>query len=202
VGYLPESPDFYHYLTGRELVAFHGELCGMRGARLKTGVEAAIRRVGLIHAADRRTGTYSKGMLQRIGLAQAIVHEPKLLILDEPTAGVDPVAGAAIAQLLLELKVRGTTIVITSHLLAQIEQVCDRVAILEHGRLVVEGNLSELAAEAGTGTTLQLANMERADRNELDRWLQQRGHAPSVQVTHRAGLDEVFLAHVFGGKRR
>ena len=202
VGYLPESPDFYHYLTGRELVAFHGQLCGMSGARLKNGVEAAIRRVGLIHAADRPTGTYSKGMLQRIGLAQAIVHEPKLLILDEPTAGVDPVAGAAIAQLLLELKVLGTTIVITSHLLAQIEHVCDRVAILEHGRLVVEGNLSELAAEAGTGTTLQLANMGGADRNELDRWLQQRGHAPSVQVTHRAGLDEVFLAHVFGGKRR
>jgi ABC-2 type transport system ATP-binding protein len=196
VGYLPESPDFYRYLTGRELVSFYGEICGMQGIRLRERVGEVIEQVGLTHAAKRRVGTYSKGMLQRIGFAQAIVHEPKLLILDEPTAGVDPVAAAAISKLLLELKSQGTTIVITSHLLGQIEEICDRVAILQRGRLLVEGRVSDLIRNGSGLPALRIASLSSTDREELDRWLALRGHPPSAVESPRARLDAVFLEHV------
>jgi len=163
---------------------------------MKARVADVIERVGLTAAADRRVGAYSKGMLQRIGLAQAIVHEPKLLILDEPTAGVDPVAGEAIARLLLELKSQGTTILITSHLLGQIEDLCDRVAILDRGRLVVEGRVSDLLREA-VSPALEVTALSEAEREELDRWLAERGHAP-VTSAPRVRLDDVFLACVTG----
>ena len=152
-------------------------------------------------AADRRVGTYSKGMLQRIGLAQAIVHEPKLLILDEPTAGVDAIAASAIAELLLTFKQRGTTIVMTSHLLGQIEEVCDRVAILDRGRLLVEGRLSDLVgSDAKPG--LRLASLLSHEREELDRWLGVRGYPASDADTPRVRLDEVFRERVTGRNRR
>lgn len=199
VGYLPESPDFYRYLTGSELVGFYGEMCGLNGTRLRERVREVIEQVGLTHAGKRSVGTYSKGMLQRIGLAQAIVHEPKLLILDEPTAGVDPVAAAAISELLLGLKAKGTTIVITSHLLGQIEEICDRVAILQRGRLLVEGAVSDLV-RGGELPALRIASLSDAEREELDCWLVSRGHPPSAVEQPHARLDEVFLEHVNGRK--
>ena len=131
VGYLPESPYFYRHLSGRELVRFYGRMCGLGGPSLEARIADLLHTVGLSEAGDRRVGTYSKGMLQRIGLAQALVHDPRLLILDEPTAGVDPVGSAAITELILGLKARGKTVLITSHLLGQIEDICDRVAILD-----------------------------------------------------------------------
>lgn len=201
VGYLPESPDFYRYLTGRELVVFYARLAGLRGKHVSCRAADAIEQVGMTSAADRRVGTYSKGMLQRIGLAQAIVHEPRLLILDEPTAGVDAIAASAIAQLLLTLKQRGTTIVMTSHLLGQIEEVCDRVAILDRGRLLVEGRLSELVgSDAKPG--LRLASLLSHEREELDRWLGVRGYPASNSEMPRVRLDEVFRERVTGRNRR
>jgi ABC-2 type transport system ATP-binding protein len=200
VGYLPESPDFYRYLTGRELVVFYGQLAGMSGKHVSDAAASAIEQVGMTSAADRRVGTYSKGMLQRIGLAQAIVHEPKLLILDEPTAGVDSIAASAISELLLTLKKRGTTIVITSHLLGQIEELCDRVAILDRGRLLVEGRLSELIGEdAKRG--LWLASMSSHEQEELDRWLGARGYPASNSERPRVRLDEVLRERVTGRNR-
>lgn len=199
-GYLPDSPDFYRYLTGRELVSFYGELCGLRGARRAARVAEVIDQVGLTQAADRRVGTYSKGMLQRIGLAQAIVHEPKLLILDEPTAGVDPVAAAAIVELLLTLKAKGTTIVITSHVLGQLEDLCDRVAILDRGRLVTEGGVAELTKHLAP-TALQVPLLEDGDRVDLDLWLADRGYPPSGTDQARNRLENVFLQHVKGSVR-
>ena len=136
VGYLPEAPNFYRFLNGRELVEFYGRMCGLSGPGLAARVAEVVALVGLAGAADRRVGTYSKGMLQRIGLAQALVHDPRLLILDEPTAGVDPVGSAEMAELILSLKARGKTVLITSHLLGQIEELCDRVAILDRGRQI------------------------------------------------------------------
>jgi ABC-2 type transport system ATP-binding protein len=192
VGYLPESPDFYRYLTGRELVTFYAQLCGLRGTKLAARVAEVIDAVGLTHAASRRVGTFSKGMLQRIGLAQAIVHDPKLVILDEPTAGVDPVAAASIAELLLKLKAQGKTIVITSHLLGQIEELCDRVAILDRGRLLVEGRVCDLT-NRGASPTLRIASLSPADRAELDCWLASRGHPRSSVTESRTRLDHVFL---------
>lgn len=144
VGFLPEAPYFYRYLSGRELVRYYARLCGVGRSELDEAVDSVIDLVGMKEAAHRRVGTYSKGMLQRIGLAQAIVHDPQLVILDEPTAGVDPLGSAAIADIIRELKCRGKTILLSSHLLAQIEGLCDRIAILHRGKLVREGAIDEL----------------------------------------------------------
>jgi ABC-2 type transport system ATP-binding protein len=144
VGFLPESPYFYTYLTGAETLRFHGKLSGFGGAALNTRIVELLELVGLTHAGDRRLATYSKGMLQRIGLAQALVHDPKLVVLDEPTAGVDPAGSRDIANLIRDLKGRGITVLLSSHLLGQVQEVCDRVGILANGVLVREGVVDEL----------------------------------------------------------
>ena len=144
VGYLPENPYFYKFLTGEETLRFYGKLCGLRGQALRDRARDLLKLVGLENAADRRIGGYSKGMLQRIGLAQALVQEPRLLVLDEPTAGVDPAGSREIRDLILELKSRGITILLCSHLLGQVQEVCDRVGILHNGKLVREGALESL----------------------------------------------------------
>jgi ABC-2 type transport system ATP-binding protein len=156
--------------------------------------------VGLSHAADRRVATYSKGMLQRIGLAQALVHDPKLLILDEPTAGVDPVAAVAMCELLLALKREGKTILITSHLLGQIEDVCDRVAILDHGKLVMSGRVAELTGR-GSESGVGVPDLSPEHHAELDEWLHARGYQSSGVGINRSQLDRVFCDHVRRGER-
>jgi len=149
VGFLPENPYFYKFLTGAETIAFYGKLCGLRGRTLRDRVNELLEIVGLTEAGERRISGYSKGMLQRIGLAQALVHDPQLLILDEPTAGVDPAGSRQIRDLILQLKDRGKTILLTSHLLEQVQEVCDRVGILARGRLVREGSLDILTGITG-----------------------------------------------------
>jgi ABC-2 type transport system ATP-binding protein len=146
VGFLPENPYFYKYLTGEETLRFFGRLCGMRSAILKNRVNELLDLVGLNKARNRRLGTYSKGMLQRIGLAQALIHDPKLVVLDEPTAGVDPAGSREIRDLIMDLKQRGITVLLSSHLLAQAQEICDRIGILADGVLVREGHLRELIA--------------------------------------------------------
>ncbi len=146
VGFLPENPYFYKYLTGKETLRFFGRLCGLRDAALKNRINELLELVGLSKARNRRLGTYSKGMLQRIGLAQALIHHPKLVVLDEPTAGVDPAGSRDIRDLILDLKRRGITVLLSSHLLAQAQEICDRVGILADGVLVREGHLQELIA--------------------------------------------------------
>lgn len=149
VGFLPENPYFYKFLTGAETIAFYGKLCGLGGKALRERVTELLEIVGLTEAGDRRISGYSKGMLQRIGLAQALVHDPRLLILDEPTAGVDPAGSRQIRDLILQLKARGKTILLTSHLLEQVQEVCDRVGILARGRLVRDGSLDLLTGITG-----------------------------------------------------
>lgn len=146
VGFLPENPYFYKYLTGEETLRFFGRLCGLGGASLKNRMNELLDLVGLAKAQKRRLGTYSKGMLQRIGLAQALIHDPKLVVLDEPTAGVDPEGSREIRDLILDLRRRGITVLLSSHLLAQAQEICDRVGILADGVLVREGRLQELIA--------------------------------------------------------
>src|SRR6476646_1210624 len=146
VGFLPENPYFYKYLSGAETLRFFGRLCGMTGATLKNRINELLDLVGLNKARDRRLATYSKGMLQRIGLAQALIHDPRLVVLDEPTAGVDPAGSRDIRDLILDLKRRGITVVLSSHLLTQAQEICDRVGILADGVLVREGHLQELIA--------------------------------------------------------
>ncbi|MEY2538280.1 MAG: type transport system ATP-binding protein [Verrucomicrobiota bacterium] len=144
VGFLPENPYFYKYLTGEETLRFFGRLSGLHGTVLKRRIDELLELVGLAHAGHRRLATYSKGMLQRIGLAQALIDEPRLVVLDEPTAGVDPVGSREIRDLIIDLKRRGITVLLSSHLLAQAQEICDRVGILANGVLVREGRLAEL----------------------------------------------------------
>lgn len=146
VGFLPENPYFYKYLTGEETIRFYGKLCGLRGKKLAARTNELLDLVSLQEARDRRLGGYSKGMLQRIGLAQALIQDPKLVVLDEPTAGVDPAGSREIRDLILDLKQRGITVLLSSHLLAQVQEICDRVGILANGVLVREGRVEELLA--------------------------------------------------------
>jgi len=146
VGFLPENPYFYKYLTGEETLRFFGRLCGLNGARLKKRIGELLELVGLTKSQHQRLATYSKGMLQRIGLAQALINEPRLVVLDEPTAGVDPAGSRAIRDLIVDLKRRGITVLLSSHLLAHAQEICDRVGILANGVLVREGRLEELIA--------------------------------------------------------
>ena len=165
VGFLPENPYFYKHLTGRETLQFFGKLCGLSGSELRDRSAAMLKLTGLENAANRRVGGYSKGMLQRIGLAQALIHEPRLLILDEPTAGVDPAGSRRIRDLILEFKERGITIVVTSHLLEQMQEVCDRVGIMSQGRMVREGRLDDLiSVENQTEIILEDATPEQLEQ--------------------------------------
>lgn len=161
VGFLPENPYFYRHLTGRETLAFYGKLCGIRGPALKDRIGELLKLVDLEQAADRRLAGYSKGMLQRIGLAQAIIHRPRLVVLDEPTAGVDPGGSRKIRDLILALREQGITVILSSHLLEQVQEVCDRVGIIYKGRLVKEGALSDLmSVEDQTEILLRNASPE------------------------------------------
>src|SRR5437773_692662 len=146
VGFLPENPYFYKYLTGNETLRFFGHLSGLRGVALKNRINELLDLVGLSRARNRRLGTYSKGMLQRIGLAQALIHDPRLVVLDEPTARVDPAGSRDIRDLIFDLKGRGITVLLSSHLLAQAQEICDRVGIVSAGVLVRSGHLQELIA--------------------------------------------------------
>ena len=147
IGFLPENPYFYKFLTGAETVRFYGRLCGLRGAALRERTRELLHLVGLEEAADRRLRGYSKGMLQRIGLAQALVQHPRLLVLDEPTAGVDPIGSRTIRDIILNIKKQGVTVFLCSHLLEQVQEICDRVGVLYQGCLIAEGTMDELTRD-------------------------------------------------------
>lgn len=146
VGFLPENPYFYRYLTGEETIRFFGRLCGMGGRKLEGKINELLALVGLEAHRSRRLAGYSKGMLQRIGLAQALVHDPQLLLLDEPTAGVDPIGSIEIRDLIRRLRQMGKTVLLCSHLLDQVQDVCDRVGILHYGKMILEGDVKDLLA--------------------------------------------------------
>jgi ABC-2 type transport system ATP-binding protein len=192
VGFLPESPYFYKFLTGEETLRFYGKLCGLRGATLKNRVEEMLVLVGLTSARKRRLAGYSKGMLQRIGLAQALIQEPALLVLDEPTAGVDPAGAREIRDLILELKTRGITVLLSSHLLGQVQEICDRVGILANGALIREGALDELlTVENQTGLILENASPELID--EIENLVASAGARLVERRLPRTSLERVFL---------
>lgn len=149
VGFLPENPYFYKFLTAEETLSFYGKICGLGGKKLKDRITELLALVSLEDARHRRVGGFSKGMLQRVGLAQALIQDPQLLVLDEPTAGVDPLGSRQIRDLILELKKRGKTVLLTSHLLEQVQEVCDRVGIMARGVMMREGSLEDLITVGG-----------------------------------------------------
>jgi ABC-2 type transport system ATP-binding protein len=141
IGFAPESPYFYDFLTGAEILDFYARLCAVPRARRKQRVQEVLALVGLAHAADARLRTYSKGMLQRIGIAQAIVHDPSVVFLDEPMSGLDPVGRKEIRDLVGRLNADGKTIFMNTHILSDVETICDRVAIIVQGRIAYQGDL-------------------------------------------------------------
>jgi ABC-2 type transport system ATP-binding protein len=148
VGYLPENHRFPLYLTGRQALEFYAALANVdRQARKRRAVEL-LQTVGMSEWADKKVSSYSKGMMQRVGLAQALMNDPDLVVLDEPTDGVDPVGRREIRDVLLSLRKKGKTIFLNSHLLSELEIVCDRVAILAQGLVSMQGTLDELTAES------------------------------------------------------
>ena len=144
VGYMPENPYIYQYLKPTEFLDLCGRVMGMPAAERGRRIDEMIERVGLGHARGRPIGKFSKGMMQRVGLAQALLHDPELLILDEPMSGLDPIGRREIRELLVEQKQRGKTLVFTSHILSDVELLCDRVFILERGKLRAEGLMRDL----------------------------------------------------------
>ena len=144
VGYLPESPQFSRHQSGREFLHYCAGLSSLDPATAAQRVNEVLRWSGLGEAGGQKLGTYSKGMTQRLGLAQAVLHQPPLVLLDEPASGLDPEGRLALNRLIRDLAARGTTVVFSSHLLAQAEEVCDRLAILGRGRLLAEGTPADL----------------------------------------------------------
>ncbi|MFQ5872541.1 MAG: ABC transporter ATP-binding protein [Dehalococcoidia bacterium] len=144
VGFLPENPYFYDYLTGRELLDFYGRLFGLPRAVRQDRIAELLRQVGMEGRADQPLRKFSKGMVQRIGLAQALLNDPELVILDEPMSGLDPLGRHEVRDLILRLKERGKTVFFSTHIIPDVELICDRVAILIGGRLVRSGQLDDL----------------------------------------------------------
>jgi ABC-2 type transport system ATP-binding protein len=192
VGFLPENPYFYKFLTGAETLQFYGKLCGLRGGALKRRVDEMLGLVGLTTARDLRLSGYSKGMLQRIGLAQALIQEPALLVLDEPTAGVDPAGARDIRDLILDLKKRGITVLLSSHLLGQVQEICDRVGILANGRLAREGALRDLLGMENQ-TQLILQNASPEFLAEIEAQATRSGAVVVERAQPRTTLEHLFL---------
>ena len=167
LGYLPEHPYFYDHLTGAEILDYVGRLFGLSAADRRTRSKRLLERVGLAHAADQRLRGYSKGMLQRIGIAQALINDPPLLILDEPMSGLDPIGRKEVRDLILELRAEKKTIFFSTHILTDVEVVCDRIAILDTGNLVTLGPLSELLQLAGSDVEVVLADLPAAGKDAL-----------------------------------
>jgi ABC-2 type transport system ATP-binding protein len=206
VGFLPENPYFYKHLSGGETLMFYGKLCGMRGRALKLRIDEMLELTGLTDARERRVGGFSKGMLQRLGLAQALIHEPRLVILDEPTAGVDPEGSRKIRDLIMGFKERGLTVLVTSHLLEQMQEVCDRVGIMSQGCMVREGRLDELiAVEEQTELVLEHADgalLEKIQALVEAHQQEGGGKARLLRMGHpRTTLERFFLEATGGAEQ-
>lgn len=192
IGYLPEGPYFYRYLSAIELVRFFAQLSGIPTKQIKARVEEVLELVGLSGLANQPVGTFSKGMLQRVGLAQAIVHDPDLVILDEPTAGMDPEGVVAVENMIRELKALGKTIILCSHQLSQVESLCDKVAILHKGHLVSSGALDDLLKH-GEEVLVRISACTPEMEEELHQVTNRHNQRVIEVKAYRDSLDEVYL---------
>jgi ABC-2 type transport system ATP-binding protein len=226
IGFLPEHFRFHDWLTGRELLRFHGRLYRMGGPQLEARVERLLERVDLLDAAGRKVREYSKGMLQRVGLAQAMLCEPRLVFLDEPTSGLDPLGRFMVRDIIHELRAAGTTVFLNSHLLGEVEATCDRVVFVKEGRAIhelalgasqegleVELRLGPLAPGVIEGLArfgrdlaqldgvVRLRVADEASLPRLARWLVEQGVDMYRMQSHRKSLETLFL-EVMGDDQR
>ncbi len=190
VSYLPENPYFYDYLTGGELLDFYGRLFGLPSAERKKRVDQLLDLVGLRNDKAKQLKQYSKGMMQRVGIAQALINDPKMLIFDEPTSGLDPVAHIEIRNLIESLRDQGKTVFLSSHQLSDVELVCDRICILNFGKMVKAGSVGELTSQGRTEITAKgLSSDTREKLAKLAGSVVEREGAVVVTVTDEASLN-------------
>ena len=168
IGYLPENFNYQPWLTGEELLGFHASLCGMTPAETQKRVPEVLDQVGLVGKERQKVGAYSKGMRQRIGLACALLNDPDLVFLDEPTSALDPLGRRDVRQILLELRDRGKSVFLNSHLLSEVEMVCDHVDIINHGKIVAGGKLEDLLAR-NVEVQMEIEGTNQAMLDELAR---------------------------------
>jgi ABC-2 type transport system ATP-binding protein len=199
IGFLPENPYFYDYLTGREFLDFYGRLQGIPGSERARRVEATLDRVGLDGRADRPLRKFSKGMVQRLGLGQAILHDPDLVILDEPMSGLDPIGRREVRDLIAGLRAAGKTVFFSSHILQDAEMICDRVAILVAGRLRHEGPVDDLVSSRPRWFEVAIdGEVPEAWRDAID---STRGAQALVRVPDVDALTRLVADVAAGGAR-
>lgn len=198
VGFLPEQPHFYDYLTGNEFLEFYARVSGVPRAERPARIERLLHDVGLSHAGDARLRTYSKGMLQRIGIAQAIIHDPDIVFLDEPLSGLDPIGRKEVRDLMLRLNGEGKTIFMNSHILSDVEAVCSRVAILVRGRIRFEGGVQDFLddGQRSSDIVLQCISPELAETAEerFDAEITGQGERVELRVPEKRVPDVLRLA--------
>jgi ABC-2 type transport system ATP-binding protein len=165
IGYLPELFRYQGWLSASEVLALHCELAPLPRSSWKDEISTVLETVGLTDRAGDRVGTFSKGMQQRLGLGAALLGEPELVFLDEPTSALDPVGRHDVREIIRGLSARGTAVFLNSHLLSEVEQVCDRVAVVDHGRVIAEGTMDELLG--GTAVRVRVTGLAQADKNKL-----------------------------------
>jgi ABC-2 type transport system ATP-binding protein len=173
LGYLPENPYIYSYLRPLEFLDLCGQLTGLDKRERKQRAEALVHRLGLAHALDRPIGRFSKGMTQRLGFCQALLHEPELLILDEPFSGLDPIGRKDMRDLMLEQKAQGKTLLLTSHVLSDVEMLSERVAIVRQGKIAAYGALDDLLRPEVRRVDVELADVGPTLREQLERAAQE-----------------------------
>jgi ABC-2 type transport system ATP-binding protein len=201
IGYLPEESYLYRFLNADETLDFYGKLFDMSAAQRKQRRDELINMVGLQNARRRQLKEYSKGMTRRIGLAQALINNPELVLLDEPTSGLDPLGTRDMKDLILKLKADGKTVVMSSHLLADVQDVCDRIAILYAGELKVVGNVKDLL-ESRDETQILASQLSPEAVREVEAVLQRHG-AQVKRVSHPTStLEDLFLRTVEESKAR
>ena len=201
LGFLPENPYFYDYLTATEFLAFTADLFGLDRVEKEERIARLLKLVGLERAAGLPLRKFSRGMLQRAGLAQALINDPKLVILDEPLGGMDPIGRKEIRDIIVRFKDEGKTVFFTSHILQDIEMICDRVAIIVGGRIVKEGILRDLVSERVLFTEVTVSGLSPEAFRGLGESISARGDRVFLRVYDESKVDEV-LDLVHGQKGR
>ena len=209
IGYCPENPYFYDYLTARELMNYFGELFGLDNSKRKQKTEELLTKVGLDEKDwNKQLRKFSKGMLQRVGLAQSLINEPEIVFLDEPMSGLDPIGRREVRELIAELREKGTTVFMSTHILSDIEALCDNVAILRQGRLAATGNLDALLTQSGETQTFEI-NVKNVSAERLKDEIGKitgaavsaKANGANIQITEEKDIERVLqITREAGGK--
>jgi ABC-2 type transport system ATP-binding protein len=188
IGYLPELFRYQAWLSAREVLALHCELAPLPRSRWKEAIDGALEIVGLADRGDSRVSTFSKGMQQRLGLGAALLGSPELVFLDEPTSALDPIGRHDVRQIIRDLAARGTAVFLNSHLLSEVEQVCDRVAVVDRGRVIASGTMSELLS--GTAVRVRVTGLSDGQLTKLDAYGPMDSEGENLTFT-RLAVDRV-----------